>query len=148
LTASKLRSSGCVKNARSAIGKAPILSLVDAVLLRALPYRDPSRLVIKMSNRYELEPRRRRHSWLLVPFEPRLAAIVGALAPAICGIYLVSRGRLLSGASLLAVWMVAFGWFAVFLQRRQFARVWITVPSAALVLIACVFIFFLVMRPG
>ena len=105
-------------------------------------------VVIKMSNRYELEPRRQRHSWILVPFEPLLAAIAGALAPAVLGIYLVSRGRLLSGASLLAVWIVAFGWFAAFLQRRQFGRLWITVPSAALVLIAWVFIFFRVMRPS
>jgi len=81
---------------------------------------------------------------MLLPFVEQLfvAVLFGLLAPGAWAVFLLSRGSLLSGVAVLAVWVVAFGWLALFLQRRNRVRLWVTVPSAVLVLIACIVAFF------
>ncbi len=83
--------------------------------------------------------------WKLLPFVEQIfvAVLFGLLAPGAWGIYLLSRGRILSGVAVLAIWAIAFGWLALFLHRRNLVRLWISVPSAALVLMTCVLVFFL-----
>ena len=81
--------------------------------------------------------------WLLLPFVEQLFVVVlfGLLAPGAWGVYLLSRGARWRGVAVLAVWAVAYGWLALFLQRRNWVRLWVSVPAAALVLIACVIMF-------
>ena len=98
-----------------------------------------------MTNRTDPEQEAPHVSWwLLLPFVEQLLGviIVGLLAPGAWGVYLLSRGALLWGVAVLAVWAVAYGWLALFLQRRNRVRLWVSVPSAVLVLIACVIVFF------
>ena len=82
--------------------------------------------------------------WMLLPFVEQLFVVVlfGLLAPGAWAVFLLSRGSLLSGITVLAAWAVAFGWLALFLQRRNRVRLWVTVPSAVLVLIASIVVFF------
>src|SRR5439155_16576753 len=82
--------------------------------------------------------------WLLLPFVEQLFAVVlfGLLAPGAWGVYLLSRGARLWGIAVLAAWAIAYGWLALLLQRRNRVRLWVSVPSAMLVLIACVIVFF------
>jgi len=81
---------------------------------------------------------------LLLPFVEQLFVVVlfGLLAPGAWGIYLLSRGARLWGVAVLTVWAVAYGWLALFLQRRNWVRLWVSIPCAVLVLIVCVIVFF------
>ena|SRR5882672_1636405 len=82
--------------------------------------------------------------WMLLPFAEQLfvAVLLGLLAPGAWGVYLLSRGGLFPGVLVLVVWAAAFGWLALFLHRRNRVRLWVSVSSATLVLIACVVAFF------
>ena len=79
-----------------------------------------------------------------VPFVEQLlvAVLFGVLAPGAWGVSLLSRGRVIEGAIVIAGWAALFGWLSLYLHRRNRIRLWVSVPSAVLVLIACAVVFF------
>jgi len=82
--------------------------------------------------------------WLYFPFakEVFLLTFLILLAPGGWSMYLLSRGQVITGVLVLVLWAALFGWLAVFLHKRLTIRLWVSVPSALLVLVACVVAFF------
>ena len=82
--------------------------------------------------------------WLYFPFTEQVLVLVFLvlLAPGGWSIYLLSHGQAIGGVVVLAVWTALFGWLAVFLHKRMRIRLWVSVSSAILVLVACVVAFF------
>ncbi len=82
--------------------------------------------------------------WLHLPFSEHLLTLLllGLITPGVAGVNLLSKGAYLSGAVVLIAWVGGFGWLSVYAHRRYRIRLWVTVPSAALVLLASVVVFF------
>jgi len=82
--------------------------------------------------------------WLYFPFAEQVLVLVLLilLAPGGWSIYLLSHGHAIEGVVVLALWAAVFGWLAVFLHKRMRIRLWVSVSSAILVLVACVVAFF------
>jgi len=82
--------------------------------------------------------------WLYFPFAEQVFVVTLfiLLAPGIWSIYLLSRGQVINGVIILALWAALFGWLAVFLHKRMRIRLWVSVPSAIFVLVACIVVFF------
>jgi hypothetical protein len=74
---------------------------------------------------------------LLFPFMDQilLLACFLIIAPAILGIYQISLGRYFYGVLLIFVWGLLFFPLCRFLDRRKIARVFITLPGAAIILV-------------
>ncbi len=85
-----------------------------------------------------------RESWYLIPFIEQILVIASflAIAPAIWGIYEISRGHYLGGAFLILVWGLFFLPFARFLDRRKIAHIFITLPGAGIIIILFAWLFF------
>jgi len=82
--------------------------------------------------------------WLYFPFAEQVfvLALLVLLVPGGWSIYLLSRGQVIVGVLVLVLWAALFGGLALFLHKRMNIRLWVSVPSALLVLVACVVAFF------
>ena len=82
--------------------------------------------------------------WLYFPFAEQVfvLALLVLLVPGGWSIYLLSRGQVIVGVLVLVLWAALFGGLALFLHKRMNMRLWVSVPSALLVLVACVVSFF------
>ena len=86
----------------------------------------------------------KRESWFLTPFLDQIFVLACFLiiAPAIWGIYQISLGRYLYGVLLIFVWGLLFFPLSWFLDRRKIARIFITLPGAAIILILAAWVIF------
>ena len=77
-----------------------------------------------------------RPSWMRRPFAAQLFAllVVALFVPAFSAIWLLKRGTFTYGAGLLLGWSILFCALAVLLHNRHVMRIWISMPSALLVL--------------
>ena len=79
-----------------------------------------------------------RNSWLSFPFAEQIlvAIVVLSLAPAMIGIFILYNDNVMFGMRMLVGWFCLFLPFTIFLDRRKIIRLLISLPGAALVLIA------------
>ena len=70
--------------------------------------------------------------WLWVLADPRLGVFV-VVGPAIASAYLLAKGRLSVGLTLLAVWVLAFAALAATAGHHGYARPWILLTGGILV---------------
>ena len=86
----------------------------------------------------------KRESWFLTPFLDQIFVLACFLTivPAIWGIYQISLGRYLYGVLLIFVWSLLFFPLSWFLDRRKIARIFITLPGAAIILILAAWVIF------
>ena len=82
--------------------------------------------------------------WMLLPFTEQILILIlfTILAPASWSIYLFSRGNFLLGIAVLIMWGATFSWLAAFLNRRRHVRLWVSLPTAAIILLISVVVFF------
>ncbi len=64
------------------------------------------------------------------------------LAPSVWGVFLIYQGQLASGLAVLGIWVAAFIGIAIFLNQKRVVRLWVSIPSALLVFLAAIFVFF------
>lgn len=79
-----------------------------------------------------------RSNWILLPFVEQLfvVAVFLLIGPGAWGAYLIARGSWSTGAAVLLAWILVYGLVAYVLNRNSVIRLWISVPSAALVVVA------------
>lgn len=81
---------------------------------------------------------------LMIPFAEQIFFLIlcVVLAPSVWGIFLLYRGNILLGFSVLALWIAAFAWFATFLNRKSLVQFWISIPLTLLVVCSAIYVFF------
>jgi hypothetical protein len=81
---------------------------------------------------------------LMIPFAEQIFFLIlcVVLAPSVWGIFLLYRGSILLGFSVLTLWTAAFAWFAIFLNRKNLVQFWISIPLALLVICSAIYVFF------
>jgi hypothetical protein len=81
---------------------------------------------------------------LMLPFAEQVFCLIlfVVLAPSVWGIYLLYRGHLLFGFSVLSLWTIAFARFAIFVNHKKLVRFWISIPVALLVVFSAIYVFF------
>ena len=81
---------------------------------------------------------------LMIPFAEQIFFLLLCivLAPSVWGIFLLYRGNILLGFSVLTVWTAAFAWFSTFLNRKNLVQFWISIPLTLLVVCSAIYVFF------
>jgi hypothetical protein len=91
-----------------------------------------------------MESRQFKTSWWLWPFTEHIftVALFALLAPACYAFYLVANRHLALGFSILGAWFVIYLALSAVLDRRRIVRLWVSWPSAIVVLFMCWLIVF------
>ena len=86
----------------------------------------------------------KRESWYLIPFIEQIIVVASflAIAPAIWGIFEISRGHYLWGTILILGWGLLFLPLAKSLDGRKIARISITLPGAGIIIALFAWLFF------
>ena len=85
------------------------------------------------------------NQWINYPLAEHLFVVIlfSLLAPCAWGISLLSSGDYFSGITILVIWVIAYGWLALYLHHINRVRLWISLPSAFLISLACIVVFYL-----
>ena len=79
----------------------------------------------------------------MLPFAEQFFCFIlfGLLAPSVLGIFLIYLGRLAYGFAVLSIWVAAFAWLAVFLDRKKIVRLWISILLASFTVFGAIYVF-------